>query len=93
MAAAMHHTVDEVERVTLAEGIDCDWALGAELYLPRNPAQAIRLQAQVGDDARWLDADEAGSLCKATNILGALQLPGVRYHSRPSRSRATSGWS
>ncbi len=75
MEAAMHHTVDEIHQVSIAEGIDCDWALGGELYLARNPAQVVRLEAEVGGDARWLDADEAASLCNATNLLGALHLP------------------
>ncbi|MEZ5379375.1 MAG: FAD-binding oxidoreductase [Acidimicrobiales bacterium] len=83
MADAMHHTVDEVERVTIVEGIDCDWALGGELYLARNPAQVTRLRAQVSgtlarapeSEARWLDADEARSLCNATKVLGAMHLP------------------
>ncbi len=75
MDSAMHHTVEEIRQVTLAEGIDCDWALGGELYLARNPAQVERLQSQVEGPARWLDADAARELCNATRVLGALHLP------------------
>ena len=70
-------SVDEVERVTAAEGIDCHFARGGAVYLARNAAQARRQQERMAaarahgfteDEIRDLSADEARKLVNATDI-------------------------
>jgi glycine/D-amino acid oxidase-like deaminating enzyme len=71
-AAAMHRalgdTVDEVGRVTAAEGIDCDYAKGGTLSLVRSTVQLRRAQGDPG----FIGADEAKALCHATDVLGGV---------------------
>lgn len=71
--AAMRAAVDEVERVTLAEGIDCDLAKGGTIVLARNAAQLSRIRAKYGDDV--LSAEEAGRRLRATGTVGATYSP------------------
>ena len=47
--AAMRASVDEVQRVTLAEGIDCHFAKGGTIVLARSKAQLARARAEYGD--------------------------------------------
>ena len=47
--AAMRASVDEVHRVTLAEGIDCHFAKGGNIVLARSKAQLARARAEYGD--------------------------------------------
>lgn len=77
---AMVDTVDEVERVTTDEAIDCHFARGGWLQLARNHPQVLRARALVdelrrhgadAEAARWLDPSEASSLVGATSLLGA----------------------
>ena len=81
---AMHDTVDEVGRVTAAEGIDCHFAKGGFLSLARNPVHSERHRARIENvrsygfddsDFRLLDATEASEQCNATNVLGGLYTP------------------
>ena len=81
---AMHDTVDEVGRVTAAEGIDCHYAKGGFLSLARNPVHSQRHLARIENvrsygfderDFRLLDATEASEQCNATNVLGGLYTP------------------
>ncbi|MBB5870270.1 glycine/D-amino acid oxidase-like deaminating enzyme [Allocatelliglobosispora scoriae] len=83
MQRAMFATVAEVERVTVAEGIDCDLAVGGTLHLARTPTQLTRAvheaaeAAEFGlaDDVRLLSAAEASDRCSATGVLGATFSP------------------
>jgi len=71
-AAAMHRalgdTVDEIGRVTAAEGIDCDYAKGGVISLARNPAQLRRARRDPG----FVGAAEARAMCHATEVLGGV---------------------
>ena len=71
--AAMRGSVDEVQRVTVAEGIDCHYAKGGTIVLARNRAQWARVRAEYGDDV--LSAAEAGERLRATGTLGATYTP------------------
>lgn len=78
---ATFDTVDEVARVCVAEGIDCDWAKGGTIRVARNAAQLTRQREEVAhhhavglteDDLRLLDADEARAHLGATDVHGGL---------------------
>jgi glycine/D-amino acid oxidase-like deaminating enzyme len=71
--AAMRASVDEVQRVTVTEGIDCHFAKGGTIVLARNKAQWARARADHGDDV--LSAAEAGQRLRATRTLGATYTP------------------
>ncbi len=71
--AAMRASVDEVRRVTLAEGIDCHFAKGGTIVLARNKAQLARARAEHGDQV--LSPAEAGRRLRATRTLGATYTP------------------
>jgi glycine/D-amino acid oxidase-like deaminating enzyme len=85
-AAAMHRTmtasVDEVGRVTVAEGIDCHYHRGGTVVLARSATQWARAQQEVAaarswgrDDLRLLDARETAEQVRATNVLGSTYTP------------------
>jgi glycine/D-amino acid oxidase-like deaminating enzyme len=65
MRRAMIDTVDEVGRVTAAEGIDCDYVKGGTLAFVRSAAQRIRASADLQEVAEFgvdtLDWDPAGN--------------------------------
>jgi glycine/D-amino acid oxidase-like deaminating enzyme len=71
--AAMRASVDEVQRVSAAEGIDCHFAKGGTIVLARNKAQLARARAEHGD--RVLSPAEAGERLRATRTLGATYTP------------------
>jgi glycine/D-amino acid oxidase-like deaminating enzyme len=54
---AMNEAVDEVLRVTAAEGIDIDAVKGGELNVATTPAQLERLQADVATAHEWGETD------------------------------------
>lgn len=80
MQDAMHATVDEVHRVTVTEGLDCDWQLGGSITLARTPLQWKRAQEYIAHLRAWgygdehyrlLSAAEATDMAMATGTLGA----------------------
>jgi glycine/D-amino acid oxidase-like deaminating enzyme len=84
MYRAMQATVDEVGRVTAAEGIDCHWAKGGTVQLARSATQLERAREEVvearsfgfGDeDLRLLSAEEARGLAGASGVLGGTFTP------------------
>ena len=54
---AMNDAVDEVLRVTTAEGIDIDAVKGGELNVATNQAQAERLRDEVAEAHEWGETD------------------------------------
>jgi len=73
---AMFDTVDEIGRVTRAEGIDCGYAKGGWIRAARNAPQAKRQRDEIehehaygftADEIRLLEADEARKLLNATD--------------------------
>jgi glycine/D-amino acid oxidase-like deaminating enzyme len=84
MQRAMHATVDEIERVVRAEGIDCHWTKGGTVVLARSPLQLERAREEVEEarsfgfgeqDLRLLDAEEARGMLTATEVLGGTYTP------------------
>ena len=80
----MRATVDEVARVTAAEGIDAHLAKGGTISLARNRAQWTRARREVDaaraegrdeDDLRLLDAREARAVLAGAGTLGATYTP------------------
>jgi glycine/D-amino acid oxidase-like deaminating enzyme len=53
MRRAMIATIDEVERVTKLEGIDCDFAKGGTIAFARSVVQAGAADAEVADSAHY----------------------------------------
>jgi glycine/D-amino acid oxidase-like deaminating enzyme len=84
MYRAMQATVDEVGRVTAAEGIDCHWTKGGTVQLARSPVQLERAREEVAearkfgfgeDDLRLLSAAQARELASATDVVGGTFTP------------------
>lgn len=86
MQRAMHDNVTAIGSfVELhADGNEGIFHRGGTVDLARNAPQRLRLTAEVthlhelgldDDDYRWMDADEARSVCRATDVLGALWTP------------------
>jgi glycine/D-amino acid oxidase-like deaminating enzyme len=83
MRLAMNGTVDEVGRVTAAEGIDCGFARGGTVVLARSEAQLRRArtehqvdQAYGGvDGVELLDATAAAGRLAASRVRGATYTP------------------
>jgi glycine/D-amino acid oxidase-like deaminating enzyme len=99
MQNTMHDAVDEVARVTAAEGIECHLTKGGYLNLARNQPQVRRVQELLQyyrswgfgeDDYRWLDAAETETRLRASNVLGAGYTPhcGVVHPARLVRGLA-----
>lgn len=81
---AMNDTVGDVLGVLTTEGIDAGAAHGGTVTLARNPAQELRLRAELSEarrfgfeetDLRWLTADEAASRCRADDVRAGLWTP------------------
>jgi glycine/D-amino acid oxidase-like deaminating enzyme len=81
---ALFATVDEVHRVTEAEGIDCQFQKGGVFDTARSPLHLQRAHEQVEeyraaglgpDHMRFLGADEAREVMNATNTLGGTWSP------------------
>jgi glycine/D-amino acid oxidase-like deaminating enzyme len=80
----LNDTVDEVGKVTAAEGIDCDFAKGGTIVLARTQVQLERAREEIAEfreygfgeeDHRLLTADEARAEVAATEVLGATYTP------------------
>ena len=79
--AAMRESVVEVAKVSAAEGIDADIAVGGTVVLARSAAQLARARAEVAESEEFdlglslLDADAATARLAATGVLGATYTP------------------
>jgi len=73
MRAAMVATVDEVGRVSAAEGIDCDFVKGGTLAFARSAAQLDSARAEVAEAGR-VGVDELSllSAARVSGVQGAL---------------------
>ena len=80
----LNATVDEVGRVTAAEGIACDYAKGGTVVLARTPVQLERAREEVEEsrgfgfgegDLRLLSVGEARAHANATHVLGGTFTP------------------
>lgn len=81
---AMHGTVRDIERVVVAEGIDCDLVRSGTITLARTRPQLDRLHAYLDtmrsfgygpEHHRSLSAEEATHHVAATNVLGGAFTP------------------
>lgn len=84
MSRAMQQTVIEVGRVALAEGIECDWALGGTVVAARTPLQLQGAREEVAAyqavglgeaDLALLDAKTAQAMIGASNVMGGTYTP------------------
>jgi glycine/D-amino acid oxidase-like deaminating enzyme len=82
--AAMRATVDEVARVSRAEGIDPHLTKGGTISLARSRAQWVRARSEVDearswgrdeDDVRLLGPAEAATILRGTRTRGATYTP------------------
>ena len=73
--------VDEIGRVTRAEGINCGYAKGGWIRIANNEPQAKRQREEIPheyaqgfteDDMRLLSADEARTYLNGSNVLGGI---------------------
>lgn len=79
---AMIESVDEVIRVTEAEGIDADIVKGGELTIATSPAQLARLREAAEYETAWgqtgitpLDAAETAGRVRVDGVLGGFHHP------------------
>ena len=81
LARAIFDSVDEIGRVTKAEGIECGYHKGGTIRWARNAPQARRQAAQVAhdhklglntDEIRLLSAEEAREHGRATGVLSGI---------------------
>lgn len=85
MVDAMNGTVDEVIRVAAAEGIDVDILRTDELMVATNPAQLVRLLAEVKHRQHWgetgrvraITAEDARARVNVPGVLGGMIVSGV----------------
>ena len=85
MVGAMNGTVDEIIRVTQAEGIDADILRTDELMVAVNPAQLSRVAAEVAHRQAWGEQDrvwqigaaEASARVRIPGVLGAMVVGNV----------------
>jgi glycine/D-amino acid oxidase-like deaminating enzyme len=83
MRRAMNDCVEEVGRVTAAEGIDCHFLRGGTVSLARTAVQLRRARLAAADDAAFdgvdgvqlLDAADARQHLAATHVLGGTYTP------------------
>ncbi len=81
MQAAMRGTVLEIARVCEAEGIDAHLVHGGSLKVATSDLEADRLRAELealgdlGEDRRFLDADEAAGRIAVRGLRGAVFTP------------------
>jgi glycine/D-amino acid oxidase-like deaminating enzyme len=81
MRGPLADTIDDIDAVCRAEGIDCDFAKHGFLELATTPAQLTRLRAPlpaapaVGSSPHWLDADQAARLVRVPGALGGILDP------------------
>lgn len=79
--AAMRHSVAEVVRVSAAEGIDADVAVGGTVVLARSQPQLRRAREEAAESAEYdlgtslLGAAEASARLNATHVVGATYTP------------------
>jgi glycine/D-amino acid oxidase-like deaminating enzyme len=85
--AALRNSVNEVGRVTQAEGIECGFHKGGTLVVATSGAQATRGRAQATDSARWgtgttwLKASDAADRLAVNGLCGATFNPNcARIH-------------
>lgn len=80
----MFETIDEIERVTLAEGIDCHFDKGGILCFATNSAHAVRLRQELEhqrswglkeEDYRFLGPNELDQRARVAGSQGALFTP------------------
>ena len=76
MVQEMNGTVDEVIRVANAEGIDADILRTDELMVATNPAQLVRLQAEVQTRQHWGEAERVREI-SAAESRARVNIPGV----------------
>ena len=94
---AMQQSIDEVERVTTAEGIDAQLLRAGTVTVARTPAQLARLEKHVAADQTEVggDADtvllNAGDVTKRINIAGALGGSWTRHCARIHPARLVRG--
>ena len=81
LARAVFDSVDQIGRVTEAEGIDCGYRKGGVIRFARNAPQAERQAAEVAhhhalgldtDEVRLLTAAEACTYAQATGVLSGI---------------------
>ena len=86
MQTAMNETVDEVIRVTGAEGIDCDLVKGGEFTVATNAAQQARLQHAAAEAQSWPMTDvELLSAAEATARINVHGTTGAMWHPHCAR--------
>ncbi len=84
MYRAMQQTVDEVGKVSAAEGIDCHWAKGGTVQFARSLTQLERAREEIHEarlfgfdetDLRLLSAAEAQEFGGVSDVLGGVFTP------------------
>ena len=85
MVGHLRGTVAEISSVCAAEGIDADIIAAEEMMLATNPAQLVRMRAEIAHRQSWGDADrvreltaaEAAQRISVPGVLGAMVVSGM----------------
>ncbi len=89
VAQQMQLSVDEIYRVSQAEGFDIEWAQGGSLRLARGPEQLPSIESAMktyehfglAEGARLLNREETDARVKIAGVLGSLYTPhGATIH-------------
>jgi len=75
---AMHATLDEVERTTAEEGIDCDLVRGGTLTVATTAPQEARVRAELAQDRAWGLGEEDVRLLDAGELAARVRVEGAR---------------
>jgi len=75
---AMLATLDEVERTTAEEGIDCDLVRGGTLTVATTAPQEARLRAELAQDRAWGLGEEDVRLLDAGELAARVRVEGAR---------------
>ncbi len=76
MAAELRATVAEIERVCKDQGIDADFLPTEELMIASNPAQMVRLKAELAHRHQWGEENRVREL-SAAEVRQRITVPGV----------------
>jgi glycine/D-amino acid oxidase-like deaminating enzyme len=79
---ALNESIDEVAGVAAREGIDAGIVKGGTLRIARNPAQAVRLAAEIAEEREWgadgitdLTASQAAQRIRFDRVVAASHTP------------------
>ena len=75
--AALRSTVDEIERICVAESIDCDFVKGGRLSVATTTAQLARQRATLEASRAWGDGEDVLTFLSAPELAARIRVAGA----------------